>query len=184
MYRMAMENGDLVGLRIRNARLEARETLALTAEAVGVSESLLSRIENGHRRPSHDLIERLAGHFSVGIDDLTTSEETPVEPAAARRVETAWPMGAPGGAADDPVTGALVLANLAVSTALEQLRPALKSDDHVERYRACRSLAQLASQPLELLRDVSERDGDPMVREAARQLLHTLWEAYLEADIA
>jgi hypothetical protein len=76
------------------------------------------------------------------------------------------------------------LADLAIATALGQLRESLGSEDHVERYRASRALAKLASQPLELLHHVSADDPDPMVREATRQLMATLVEAYVEAQSA
>jgi len=183
MYRMSLETESLVGLHIRNLRTEARETLAQTAAAAGISESLLSRIENGHRRPARGLLERLAAHFSVPIDDFTMPEPASVPRRMRGATETSWPMGtAPLG--EHSATGALVLADLAIATALGQLRETLRSEDHVERYRACRALAKLASQPLELLHHVSIDDPDPMVREATRQLLSTLVEAYVEAKSA
>jgi len=183
MYRMRMGTEDLVGLRIRNLRLDARETLAQTAQATGVSESLLSRIENGHRRPAGLLLERLSAHFSVPLESFA-ADVVPLPARPARRVsETAWPLGGTM-RVDASAAGALVLADLAISTALGQLREALEGGDHVDRYRASRSLAGLASQPLEMLHDVCLRDTDPMVREAARQLLDTLVEAYVEAQSA
>lgn len=183
MYRVSIETEDLVGLRIRNLRLDGRQTLAQTAQAAGVSESLLSRIENGHRRPARALVERLAQHFSVSVEDLVgadqVSQSRPVRTVS--HGATAWPLG--GSVRDDEsAAGALVLADLAITTALGQLRQTLRSDDHVERYRACRALAKLASQPLSLLHDVSASDPDPMVREASRQLLRTLVEAYVETE--
>lgn len=178
MYRMGSQIEDLVGMRIRNLRMKRRATLSETAAAVGVSESLLSRIENGHRRPAPELIERLAAFYGVSVDELLATESALTdEPVARVHSETAWPVTRRVHEFDSG-TGTLVLAELAVTTALSQLRQDLASDDHVERYRACRSLAKLASQPLELLHEVCGSDDDPMVREATRQLLATLLEAY------
>ena len=173
-----------MGLRIRSLRLDAHQTLAETASATGVSESLLSRIENGHRRPARCLLERLAEHFSVAIDELATDDDPPVARAAIPRpYETSWPL-ASGTNHEPSGGGALVLADLAIATALGQLRSSLGSNDHVERYRAVRALAKLASQPLEVLHEVRRSDPDPTVREATRQLLQTLVEAYAEQESA
>lgn len=176
MYRMSVEFEDLLGTRIRSLRTSRHSTLSETAHAVGVSESLLSRIENGHRRPAPELVQRLAAHFGVDAGELASTEPATRTPARAPH-ETSWPMAGPARASESG-TGTLVLADIAVTTALRQLKQDLESDDHVERYRACRALAKLASQPLEVLNDVCRQDSDPMVREATRQLLATLLEAY------
>lgn len=177
MYRMTTQIEDLVGMRIRSLRTDRHATLSETAHAVGVSESLLSRIENGHRRPAADLVERLAAFFEVSVDDIASTADVATQPAHRAHGETAWHMTRRAHEFDSG-TGTLVLADMALNTALRQLRDDLASEDHVERYRACRSLAKLASQPLELLHEVCGCDDDPMVREATRQLLSTLLEAY------
>jgi len=182
MYGTHVGTRDLVGMRVRSLRLESHETLAQTAVAVGVSESLLSRVENGHRRPTEPLLERLCAHFAVPIEELATAEVTPASHPVRRAEQTSWP--GPAVSSDSTGTGALVLADLAISTALTQLRETLGSNDRVERYRSCKTLARLASQPLQSLHDVSVGDSDPMMREAARQLLCTLVEAYVEAKSA
>jgi len=179
VHATSLDTGDLLGLRLRNLRLEARETLAQTAAATGVSESLLSRIENGHRRPARPLLERLATHFSVDIEKLTEGADATTARPARRTTQTSWPVGVSAGA-ETTTAGTLVLADVAIATALGSLRESLRGNDHVERYRACRALANLASQPFELLHEVSLRDDDPTVREATRQLLSTLVEAYVE----
>lgn len=65
-----------------------------------------------------------------------------------------------------------------LATAMDALLAVLDHHDHVVRYQACRTLAMLASVPLETLSEVALQDVDSRVRDAARQLLATLGEAY------
>lgn len=69
-----------------------------------------------------------------------------------------------------------------LASAMEALSGALGHDDHVVRYRACRSLAILACAPLETLSQVAVEDHDERVRDAARQLLTTLSESFEIAE--
>lgn len=176
---IAVGTSDLIGLKIRSARVQRGETLADTARATGVSESLLSRIENGHRRASRDLIDRLSSHFGIGADDLTSQQpdHAPVVAPVSHGSETVWTQRV--NLTEQPQDrNALVLAEIALSTATRQLAADLTTHDHIARYRTCKELARLAAMPLMTLQSVSQRDDDPVVREAARQLLTTLLEGY------
>jgi transcriptional regulator with XRE-family HTH domain len=57
---------DLVGPRLRAVRKEREVTLTDVAERTGISKSTLSRLENGQRRPSLELLLPLAQAYRVG----------------------------------------------------------------------------------------------------------------------
>ncbi len=61
---------DTVGERLRSVRAQSGTTLAQLAEATGISVSTLSRLESGQRRPTLDLLLRLARAHQVPLDDL------------------------------------------------------------------------------------------------------------------
>ncbi|MFE4056426.1 XRE family transcriptional regulator [Streptomyces sp. NPDC059096] len=61
---------DAVGARLRALRRERGITLAELASTTGVSESTLSRLESGQRRPSLELLLPLARIYDVPLDDL------------------------------------------------------------------------------------------------------------------
>src|SRR4051812_13205484 len=61
---------DLVGPRLRRVRRERDLTLTDLAESTGISKSTLSRLENGQRRPSLELLLPLAQAYRVPLDDL------------------------------------------------------------------------------------------------------------------
>ncbi|MEV6077077.1 MULTISPECIES: helix-turn-helix domain-containing protein [unclassified Streptomyces] len=67
---------DAVGPRLRALRRERGITLADLASAIGVSESTLSRLENGQRRPSLELLLPLARTYDVPLDDLVGAPHT------------------------------------------------------------------------------------------------------------
>ncbi|MFD9424229.1 MULTISPECIES: helix-turn-helix domain-containing protein [unclassified Streptomyces] len=67
---------DAVGPRLRALRRERGITLADLASAIGVSESTLSRLENGQRRPSLELLLPLARTYDVPLDDLVGAPRT------------------------------------------------------------------------------------------------------------
>lgn len=67
------DSGDVlgsVGPRLRAARREQGMTLAELSAATGISASTLSRLENGGRRPTLELLLPLARTYGVPIDDL------------------------------------------------------------------------------------------------------------------
>ncbi|GAA0587560.1 XRE family transcriptional regulator [Streptomyces crystallinus] len=67
---------DAVGPRLRALRRERGITLAHLAAATGVSESTLSRLESGLRRPTLELLLPLARIYDVPLDDLVGAART------------------------------------------------------------------------------------------------------------
>ena len=66
---------DLVGPRLKRIRLQRAVTLTDLAERTGISKSTLSRLENGQRRPSLELLLPLAQTYRVPLDDLVGAPE-------------------------------------------------------------------------------------------------------------
>lgn len=58
---------------IKVLRKTRGESLRNVADALGISESFLSQIENGNRRPSPDLIKNLSNYYQVDIDVICVS---------------------------------------------------------------------------------------------------------------
>ncbi|MFI9312346.1 helix-turn-helix domain-containing protein [Streptomyces althioticus] len=67
---------NAVGPRLRALRRERGITLADLAARTGVSESTLSRLENGQRRPSLELLLPLSRIHGVPLDDLVGAPRT------------------------------------------------------------------------------------------------------------
>ncbi|QIK04887.1 helix-turn-helix transcriptional regulator [Streptomyces sp. ID38640] len=67
---------DAVGPRLRALRRDRGITLADLAATTGVSESTLSRLESGQRRPSLELLLPLARTYDVPLDDLVGAQRT------------------------------------------------------------------------------------------------------------
>ncbi|MFC7309223.1 helix-turn-helix domain-containing protein [Streptomyces monticola] len=67
---------DAVGPRLRALRRDRGITLAAVAATAGVSESTLSRLESGQRRPSLELLLPLARIYDVPLDDLVGAPRT------------------------------------------------------------------------------------------------------------
>ncbi|MFC9429730.1 helix-turn-helix domain-containing protein [Streptomyces sp. NPDC056987] len=65
-----------VGPRLRALRRDRGITLAALASMTGVSESSLSRLESGQRRPSLELLLPLARIYDVPLDDLVGAPRT------------------------------------------------------------------------------------------------------------
>ncbi|MFF2389599.1 helix-turn-helix domain-containing protein [Agromyces sp. NPDC058104] len=61
---------DGVSARLRELRTRRGLTLAELAEETGISASTLSRLESGGRRPTLDLLIRLAAVYRASLDDL------------------------------------------------------------------------------------------------------------------
>ena len=61
---------DLVGPRLRRVREQRGVTLTEVAQATGISKSTLSRLENGQRRPS---LELLRSRKRTGCRSTTSS---------------------------------------------------------------------------------------------------------------
>ena len=66
---------DLVGPRLKRIRAQRQVTLTDLAERTGISKSTLSRLENGQRRPSLELLLPLAQAYRVPLDDLVGAPE-------------------------------------------------------------------------------------------------------------
>ncbi|NEW70727.1 MULTISPECIES: helix-turn-helix domain-containing protein [Streptomyces] len=67
---------DAVGPRLRALRRDRGITLADLAARTGVSESTLSRLESGQRRPTLELLLPLARIHDVPLDDLVGAPRT------------------------------------------------------------------------------------------------------------
>jgi transcriptional regulator with XRE-family HTH domain len=66
---------DLVGPRLKAIRTRRGVTLTDLSERTGISKSTLSRLENGQRRPSLELLLPLAQEYRVPLDDLVGAPE-------------------------------------------------------------------------------------------------------------
>lgn len=66
---------DLVGPRLKNVRVQRGITLTDVSERTGISKSTLSRLENGQRRPSLELLLPLAQAYRVPLDELVGAPE-------------------------------------------------------------------------------------------------------------
>ena len=65
-----------VGPRLRALRKQQGITLADLAETTGISESTLSRLEGGGRRPNLELLLPLARAYGVPLDELVGAPDT------------------------------------------------------------------------------------------------------------
>ena len=92
---------DLVGPRLRRVREQRGVTLTEVANQTGISKSTLSRLENGQRRPSLELLLPLAQTYRVPLDDLVGAPAVgdPRIRLKPRRVKgrTVLPLTHPGG---------------------------------------------------------------------------------------
>ncbi|MDP9219167.1 MAG: XRE family transcriptional regulator [Actinomycetota bacterium] len=66
---------DQVGPRLKRLRTQRRLTLTGVAEATGISKSTLSRLENGQRRPTLELLLALSHAYRVPLDYLVAAPE-------------------------------------------------------------------------------------------------------------
>jgi transcriptional regulator with XRE-family HTH domain len=62
---------EVLGQRLRELRIERKETLAETAERAGISPQYLSEIERGRKEPSSEMIAAVAGALGTTLADLT-----------------------------------------------------------------------------------------------------------------
>jgi transcriptional regulator with XRE-family HTH domain len=92
---------ELVGPRLRKIRDQRGVTLTDVADRTGISKSTLSRLENGQRRPSLELLLPLAQLYRVPLDDLVGAPEVgdPRIRLRPRKVNgrTVVPLTHPGG---------------------------------------------------------------------------------------
>jgi transcriptional regulator with XRE-family HTH domain len=66
---------NLVGPRLKRIRAQRGVTLTDLSQHTGISKSTLSRLENGQRRPSLELLLPLAQAYRVPLDDLVGAPE-------------------------------------------------------------------------------------------------------------
>ena len=92
---------DLVGPRLRRVREQRGMTLTDAAQRTSISKSTLSRLENGQRKPSLELLLPLAQVYRVPLDDLVGAPDVgdPRVRLKPRRVNgrTVIPLTHPGG---------------------------------------------------------------------------------------
>ena len=92
---------ESVGPRLRRVREQRGVTLTEVAARTGMSKSTLSRLENGQRKPSLELLLPLAQVYRVPLDDLVGAPEVgdPRIRLKPRRVNgrTVLPLTHPGG---------------------------------------------------------------------------------------
>lgn len=67
---------NAVGPRLRSLRRRRGVTLARLSDLTGISESTLSRLESGQRRPTLALLLRLARAHAVPLDDMVAAPPT------------------------------------------------------------------------------------------------------------
>lgn len=67
---------NAVGPRLRTIRRQRHLTLVEVGRRVGVSTSVLSRVETGRRQPTLDLLIPLARVYRVSLDDLIAAPPT------------------------------------------------------------------------------------------------------------
>ncbi len=66
---------ERVAPRLKRVRLQRRLTLTDVAASTGISKSTLSRLENGQRRPTLELLLALSQAYRVPLDDLVGAPE-------------------------------------------------------------------------------------------------------------
>jgi transcriptional regulator with XRE-family HTH domain len=92
---------EQVGSRLRAIRDRREITLVELSERTGISKSTLSRLENGQRRPTLELLLPLAHAYRVPLDDLVGApdEGDPRIRLKPRQVKgrTVLPLTPPGG---------------------------------------------------------------------------------------
>ena len=79
-----------MGPRLRAAREQHGATLAGISCATGISPSTLSRIETGRRKPTLEVVLRLAKEYGVSLDELA---DTATVPAAEPRTSASLSFG-------------------------------------------------------------------------------------------
>ncbi|GLW72729.1 XRE family transcriptional regulator [Kitasatospora phosalacinea] len=75
---------DAMGPRLRAARERRGATLTAVGRATGISASTLSRIETGRRRPTLEVLLRLAEEYDASLDELAGRTPAPAAEPRAR----------------------------------------------------------------------------------------------------
>ncbi|MFE3877529.1 helix-turn-helix domain-containing protein [Kitasatospora sp. NPDC059146] len=74
-----------IGPRLRAARERRGATLTGVSRATGIALSTLSRIETGRRRPTLEVLLRLAQEYGASLDELAGTTPAPPAGATTRR---------------------------------------------------------------------------------------------------
>ncbi|MFD9684690.1 helix-turn-helix domain-containing protein [Kitasatospora sp. NPDC059088] len=77
-----------IGPRLRSAREQRGATLTGVSGATGIALSTLSRIETGRRRPTLEVLLRLAQEYGVSLDELAGTAPAPPAGTTTRRRRT------------------------------------------------------------------------------------------------
>ncbi|MCX5528735.1 XRE family transcriptional regulator [Streptomyces bobili] len=83
---------EAMGPRLRTARERNGATLTGVSCATGISPSTLSRIETGRRKPTLEVLLRLAKEYGVSLDELAGTTPAPA-PAAEPRTSAPLSFG-------------------------------------------------------------------------------------------
>lgn len=83
-----VEQGLLIGTRLKHARLSRGIHLRELAETAGCTESFLSKVENDKVRPSLTMLHRIAGALGISIAKLFVEQEDDGSPVSVLRAGT------------------------------------------------------------------------------------------------
>lgn len=181
-----------VGERVRHHRTRRGRTQAVLAGLCGITEDYLSQIERGLKKPSHDVLVKLAGHLQVHVATLLGEASTTVggTPATVGSEVVRALLGHHPGPCGEPPTAAALrdrVENLwriwqtspARFTEAEVLLPALIGDvetavrahrygnDPIERRETLRAAADLYGLLRSYCRRVGRSDLSLMVADRA-----------------
>jgi len=79
-----------IGVRLAKNRTEKGITQESLAEAVGISTSYISLIENGQKKPSYSLLIKLANYFDVSIDYFFGTDTAETKDPSIKFIENAF----------------------------------------------------------------------------------------------
>ena len=119
-----------VGPRLRDLRLASALTLAGLSETTGISVSTLSRLESGERRPTLELLLRLARVHRLSLDELVDTSVAALSEALADKTT---PVSVVREAADRLAFGAVLGRIGDAAAACAAAARGLRSPDEVVR---------------------------------------------------
>ena len=70
-YHSCMDNAQMIGMRIKSRRTARGLSQRGLAKLSGITHNTISRLENGHRVPDLETLEKLAAAMSVTLAELT-----------------------------------------------------------------------------------------------------------------
>jgi len=76
-----------IGNKIRDKRLESKQSQTALAESLGTHQSMISSLENGERLPDIEFVVRFAGLFGVSIDWIVADNMEPISTVAEPQEE-------------------------------------------------------------------------------------------------